>query len=55
MHQVICVMSIGNFRLNTGLSKRNGAKLRESFCPATAGYARLVISNIVPFSAQVCT
>ena len=36
----------------TGLSKRNGAKLRESVCPlqpATAGHARLVLSKTVPF------
>ena len=33
----------------TGLSKRNGAKLRESFCPAAAGHARLVLSTTVPF------
>ena len=25
----------------TGLSKRNGAKLRESFCPAAASHSRL--------------
>ena len=25
---------------NTGLSKRNGAKLRESFCPAAASHSR---------------
>ena len=36
----------------TGLSKRNGAKLRESSAhlqPATAGHARLVLSKTVPF------
>ena len=33
----------------TGLSKRNGAKLRESFSLATAGHARLVLSKTVPF------
>ena len=38
----------------TGLSKRNGAKLRESFCPAAASHARLVLSKTVLFSAQVC-
>ena len=26
--------------MHTGLSKRNGAKLRESFCPAAASHSR---------------
>ena len=46
MYHNIC---INCFRSYTGLSKRNGAKLRESFSLATAGHARLVLSKTVPF------
>ena len=37
--------------LYTGLSKRNGAKLRESFCPAAASHS---LAKRSFFSAQAC-